>query len=236
MLRKRIHRPLSFALTMCICTGMSNGCASITSTWYGDDGCQTCEKATKHLKGVPTTLDVPTHLHVYVVMTRYGTVSTETNKGAVNFVPELETKSVGVEPVVQKEIFTVDFKRPASGSLAYDLKFDVNKQYITKIDNSLDDRTIASVAALISQVLKTVPTIAGGRSTSDQVATGTDLIPFQEVIASEMFALNEPNVQERIQAFLDTYINHCDRQCGPCPYPGPPPACLPVLRDCNIMR
>jgi hypothetical protein len=227
MLPKQFRWSPSLYLLLCLSLGGTTGCTSITSTLYADDGCQTCEKVTKHLKGVPTTLEVPTHLHVFVVRTRYGRIS---EVGEVTFFPELETKTVAVEPVIQKEVFTVDFKRPASGYLAYDLKFDSNKQYITKIDNSLDDRTITSVAALVSQILKTVPTLVGGKVTAD---TGTKLTDFKEIIASEVFALNEPKVQERIQAFLDVYLNHCDRQCGPCPFPGPAPACGSDCQACQ---
>jgi hypothetical protein len=211
----------NLALLACLYFGLSTGCTSIRSTWYGDDGCQTCEKAKKHLRGVPTTLEVPTHLHVQILRTRYGSFNSTT--GAVTFFPELDSKSVDVAQVIQKEIFTVDFKRPASGTLAYDVKFD--KQYITKIENSLDDKTIASVANLISQVLKTVPTLAGKSSAGNVDTDKGLLLPFQEVLASEMFAINEPNLQERIKAFVDVYVNQCDRQCGACPFPGPAPAC-----------
>jgi hypothetical protein len=202
------------------------GCTSIRSTLYTDDGCQDCKKIKKHLHGVPTTLDVPTHLYVYVVRTKYGKVSP---KGEVTFVPELEARSVGVDAVVQKEIFTVDFKRPASGALAYDVKFDTKGQYITKINNQLNDQTITSVANLIGQILRTVPTLASGAAAglqSPAQALGGDLTPFQEIAVGEMFALNEPNVQDRIQGFLDTYLNNCDRQCPPCPLPGPAPPCI----------
>jgi hypothetical protein len=222
MLDTRIFRSTLAALA-CLGLGLVTGCTSIRSTWYGDDGCQTCEKTQKHLAGVPTTLDVPTHLHIKIVKTRYGRINKDT--GAITFYPELEAKSVDVSQVVQKEIFTVDFKRPASGTLSYDVKFD--KQYITHVENSLDDKTIASVAALISQILKTVPTVVG-RSTAAPV-DDTSLLPFPEIMASEMFALNEPHVQDRIKEFVDVYLNQCDRQCGPCPFPGPPPACEGVV-------
>jgi hypothetical protein len=200
------------------------GCTSMQSTLFTDDGCQDCKKIKKHLHGVPTTLDVPTHLYIYIVRTKYGRVS---DKGEVTFVPELEARSVGVDAVIQKEIFTVDFKRPASGSLSYDVKFDTKSQYITKINNQLNDQTITSVANLVAQILRTVPMLARGPAAGLQpVPTAIDgLTPFQEIIVGEMFALSEPNVQERIQGFLDLYLNECDRRCPPCPFPGPPPPC-----------
>jgi hypothetical protein len=203
------------------------GCSSIRSDLFTDDGCQDCTKVKKHLHGVPTTLDVPTHVAVYVIRTSYGRVS---DKGEVTFVPELESRSVAAESVVQKEVFTVDFKRPAAGSLKYNVKFDTRKQYITKISNTSNDQTITSVANLMAQILRTAPTLgrggAAGGTDGGQTATQIeDLMPFQEVVVGELFALSEPNVQERIQGFLDLYLNNCDRQCPPCPFPGPPASC-----------
>ena len=69
------------------------------------------KKSRSTSRGCQRHLEVPTHLHVYVVRTRYGTIAP--NLGAVTFFPELEAKSVGIEPIAQKEVFTVDFKRPA---------------------------------------------------------------------------------------------------------------------------
>lgn len=224
-------RSVLFILLLSASLASASGCSSIKSTLYTDDGCQTCEKVTKHLKGVPTTLTVPTHLHVYVLKTRWGKI--DPTRGEVAFIPELEARSVHIEKIVQKEIFTVDFKRPASGYLAYNLKFDVGNQYITKIDNSLEDKTIASVAGLISQVLQSVPTLAGGVPTGERIEAGK-LAPFPEIIASELFALNEPQMQERIQTFLDVYLNQCDRQCGGCAFPGPPPPCITGDHGCKL--
>jgi hypothetical protein len=235
MLDKKFARPVSSAVLAAFLLGVSTGCTSIKSTWYGDDGCQTCEKTKQHLHGVPTTLDIPTHALVKVTRTRYGRIDPAT--ASMTFYPELESKTVDVGWVISKEIFTVDFKRPASGTLAYDLKF--TNQTITKIENSLDDKTIASVAGLIAQVLKTVPTVTGGAATAaigDQNG-GSGLVAFPEVIASELFALNEPKVHERIQAFVEIYVNQCGRQCGPCPFPGPPPACEGIpCHSCGAQR
>ena len=197
----------------------ASGCTSMTSTLYTYDGCQNCERVKKHLHGVPTTLEVPTHLDVKVVRSRFGKIDPAT--GLVVFQPELETREVCVKPVCQKEIFTVDFKRPAAGKLKYTLTFDQTQQYIKEFNNQVDDQTIAKVTSLITTILKTIPP-ATGRVT--QLTTpGTQMAEFKDVIASELFAIGEPNLEDRVQAFFDYYVNQCHPTCPNCPIPGPTP-------------
>lgn len=186
--------------------GFASGCSSMRSTLFSYDGCQDCEKMTKHLKGVPTTLNVPTHLQVKVWRTRYGKIF---ENGLVEFVPELETRKVEITPKEQKEIFTVDFKRPAAGSLEYEVEF--KDQYITKIKNQSNDETIAKVTALITTIIESVPPTANFRIIDE---TESQLIPFKEVIASQVFALSTPNVDMCIQEFLAHYVNNC-HTCEP---------------------
>jgi hypothetical protein len=130
----RLKRSLNLAMVFVVgLTG--SGCASIRSTIFSYDGCQDFTKTKTHIKGVPTTLEVPTHLHVKVWRSRYGKAS---DTGFITFVKELETRKVEINPVKQKEIFAVDFKRPAAGTLKYKVDFDKDKQYIKEITNELD--------------------------------------------------------------------------------------------------
>ncbi len=197
----------------------TSGCGSIRSTMYAYNGCNDCDRVQlRCLKGVPTTLSVPTHLKVTVTRTRVGKVDPAT--GGVVFVKDLETVGVDIQPIEQKQIFTVDFKRPASGSLDYSLTFDKDRQYITGVDNQLVDTTIQDVSGLVAAVIKAVPAGARVRSATDP---GVGLTEVSEVIACELFSLGEPNLQERVQAFLAAYVNNCAPVCGPCPFPGPAP-------------
>ncbi|MEI7687913.1 MAG: hypothetical protein WCL32_23145 [Planctomycetota bacterium] len=204
-----------FATLGCL---LPTGCTSITSTLYSHDGCQNCVPVKKHLKGVPTTLEVPTHLQLSVLRSRYGKV---TDEGVVVFEPQLETREVATDFVTQKEIFTVDFKRPAAGSLKYKLDFDVGKQYITGVTNESEDKTIAAVTTLITTVIKQIPPI---RVREESVAT-SQFTEFRDVVAMELFAVNEPGLEERIQAFLNIYVNNCHALCPPSQIPPPPPPC-----------
>jgi hypothetical protein len=191
------------------------GCTSIRSTLFTYDGCQDCEKVKTHLKGVPTTLDVPTHLQVTVLRTRYGKL----DNGVVTFAfPELETREVVVDQKTQKEIFTVDFKRPASGTLKYTATF--TGQYITGVANHLEDTTIKDSAALVASIINAIP-----RATVKEKPADGGLAPFQDVIATELFALNEPDIENRIQSFLHTYVNQCHALCPSCTYSAPAPPC-----------
>lgn len=200
----RIVPLLAFALTM-----TSAGCTSIRSTLYSYDGCQEDSRVKKHLKGVPTTLLVPTHLQVTVKNTRWGKIDSAT--GRVTFVKDLENQDVEITPVNQKEIFTVDFKRPAAGELDYHLTFDKN-QYITGIDNSLTDKTIADVTALVAAVIQSVPTTRSVvRDATTTAPSG--LISITDVVAMDVFPLRDPDVQHRIQEFLATHVNNCHPSC-----------------------
>lgn len=198
----------------------SAGCTSVRSTMYAYDGCQDDTRVKKHLKGIPTTLTVPSHLHVVVKRTRWGKI--DANTGAVTFMKDLETQDVEINPITQKEIFTVDFKRPAAGELETKLTFDVKKQFITSIDYSSNDRTIADVTALVAAVLQSVPVT---RSSVREAASATPaLVNFTSVVASEVFPIREPDVQCQIQEFLKQYVNacnHCRTAWPPLPQPAP---------------
>jgi hypothetical protein len=201
------------------------GCTSIRSTLFSYDGCQDCARVKKHLKGVPTTLDVPTHLQVSVWRTRWGAVDSKT--GTVTFTPELETREVNITPICQKEIFTVDFKRPASGTLNYKATFD--GQYITGVDNHLEDTTIKDSAALVAAILKSIPVPVA----RDVAQSNSSLSGFQDVIATDVFAISEPDIENRIQAFLGVYVNQCHTTCPPCVYPPPAPSCRTACEAAN---
>jgi hypothetical protein len=234
MKANRIARQVLTGAALALTFGMT-GCASMTSTLYSHDGCQTCDKKRKHLKGVPTTLEVPTDIRVSVYKTTYGTVL----NGIMTPVDGLSTVEIDYDIIKQKEIYAVDFKRPAAGKLEYQLTFDKDKQYITKIVNKSTDETIAKVSDLVATMIRTLPKAAAGFSTG--LAPGApmpeNLIPFQKVVASEVFGLNEPGLEQRIQDFLDYYVNQCN-PCvgGACPYPGPPPGCVNPGHGCKVIR
>lgn len=213
-------RPTTCLALLTVAFAMTSvGCSSIRSTLFAYDGCQDCTRVKKHLHGVPTTLEVPTHLRVTVTRIRWGKVDPT---GAVVFAKDLETQNVDIQTITQKEIFTVDFKRPASGSLAYKLTFDPERQYIKGVENEVIDTTIKDVAGLVAAVLKAVPARAQVREVTAQADNFTY---FQDVIASEVFALSEPDLQERMEAFLAKYVNDCAPKCPPCDFPGPNPPC-----------
>jgi len=178
-------------------------CATMRSTLYSPDAADSCEPVRKHLKGVPTTLEVPSHVQITVKRTRLGKAN---EKGFVTFIPELETRAVDVEIKKQKEIFGVDFTRPGAGSLKY--KLDFTGEYITGVDNASDDQTIAKVTALVTTILNQIP--VPGLPKARALAQGTSqLMQFEDVIASEIFPINEPGVDDQIQSFLNTYVNNC---------------------------
>jgi hypothetical protein len=160
-----------------------------------------------------------------VFRTRWGTVD---DKGNATFCSDLETREVSIDKKYQDEVFAVDFKRPAAGSLKYTAGFD--GQYINSIANQLDDRTIKDSAALVAAIIKTIP----ASSLKDASPSGDNMTWFQDVIATEVFAINEPDIENRIQSFLGTYINQCHKPCDtPCAFTAPTPGCQPACIGCQ---
>src|SRR5262245_53931208 len=110
-------------------------CSSIKST-HVERAKEFCGWQTTHMRGIPTTLEVPHHFKISVIDTYYekaGSVLRDTNcaAGLPHNVPPPLVKTRSVEVVVEntKEIFTVDFVRPAAGTLTTKAELDADRQY-----------------------------------------------------------------------------------------------------------
>src|SRR5581483_5232820 len=77
------------------------------------------------------------------------------------FRPDLRcTRDVKYDLVTMKELFTVDLKRPFSGSIDYTLGFDPKRQYFNQLKTKTVDTTITDIAALIQTIIASTPTLA----------------------------------------------------------------------------
>ena len=205
-LRRRLFRGLS------LCTlAVGIGCTTIKTKYYDYD--ETGERGVKCLKGLPVTLKVPTHLRLEVTETHYFTTDGKlipTGKPA---------RGLDYQFIDVKELYTVDFKRPAAGIL--DLKVGLEGQYFKKIQTDVTDESLAKIADLVQAAIAVLPSAAAKaiseNNNTDKPGTGPVAIP--RALAVEVFDLRTPGIEARVQAFLDRYINNCT---DPCPAAGCP--------------
>src|SRR5262249_20666683 len=138
------------------------GCCSIATT-HVERNKEACGWNLTHMNGIPTTLDVPHHFRVSIVETYYEkagnilrdprgncppgfTVPAAPDAPApVANLPILKTHRVDIQVENTKEIFAVDFVRPAAGTLTTKASLDAERQYFTSIDNKIVDKTIQDI-------------------------------------------------------------------------------------------
>src|SRR5579883_2578947 len=188
------------------------GCTSVKSTYFYRDDDDTHWKK-KHSKGIPITLDVPTHVRFNVIQ-RYYLVN-----GQPLRVPDATDMSryvvyaardIRYDLITEKKIFTVDMKRPAAGPYQNLTTFD-NNQYFTKIDHRLEDKTIETVGTQINNLVgKLLPlgSAAPGKAQAAGDVGQANLVPLESVVCSEVFKLDAPDFEMQVAAFLQA-------NCGP---------------------
>ena len=135
---------LSFLVAVC-------GCAAIRSTpvTRQDDHsyCAQCPA-----NGVPVTIKVPTHLKVEVYEQLFFEFDGTDTITLVNSDCKRNLKVRSEQLTTEKVIF-VDVKRPAAGTLGYNLEFDSKGQSITQYESFLFDRTLEDSANLIAALV-----------------------------------------------------------------------------------
>ena len=172
------------------------GCTSISSTMLTRNECNTGWNKIKHLKGVPITLKVPTHLKVYVYDRHF-------IKPDGSFVESrFPIRDFATEFIMAEKIFTVDFKRPAAG--AYNLDLDMTEdQYIQKISHDVTDQTIKDVSSLIQGL--------GQMGLSLAHDTGTEGAPqieeIKSVAAVGVFEVDDPLFEDKVTTFINCHLN-----------------------------
>lgn len=214
------------------------GCQSFSSTMLnrlGDNsfignsnGYADCANGARPFKGIPITLQVPSHLDVFIDEVYYLQGETKTcgegedqtisyttiNEPLSDDSSRTRILNVRTKLIKTKKVFTVDYKRPGSGSLNSNTTFS-DEQYFKSITNSLTDTTITDSAALLDTVLKGVSTDAAG-PTAEQMEAFKDVVRDTRVVAYKRFDINEPDFEMQVEAFVNQHLNNCDR-CGQSP-------------------
>lgn len=156
--------------------------------------------------GMPITVKVPTHFDVAIQETYFLAVR---NNNLVELSMRHRSFSVETKVVETEKLFTVDFPRPASGTLSYNLDLDPESQYFKEIKNEITDNTIKDVAAAIGKVAPAIAklTSAGKADISDDLKK--HLIMDSRTIAWKRFDLDAIDFEEQVHCFVETHLNQC---------------------------
>lgn len=184
------------------------GCSSLKSTMLTRDESNSSWQSIKTC-GVPITLRVSTHLRVQINEKRYLTPKMGATAAENTWTPLTDPQGCPIVSVSWQhdfiktdKIFTVDFKRPAAGTIDFSATFQ--DQYMTNIASKIEDKTIADVSNAIQGILK-----ASRRTgvTGDAVAgAGPELREVDSVRAIAVFELDDPTWELQLAQFLDTYL------------------------------
>ena len=311
------HRLASGFLLVGGCLVLS-ACSSIKSRIYDVDGVTSGERQVKRLRGIPTTIDVPTHVRITIEETKYfgnnaaavvkqnaleekkanlksvidvhtATINTETEtiataekvtcslnaevvvdqvkkKAEMDKIdtarqrfhearyaiirPKLELKQVedliaevndqikskptmlhinatrqmSYELITQKELYTVDFKRPISGSNDLKLEFGDRSggQFLKSVGQTTVDTSITDIGDLVEKTAAALPKLLAISKKAEDDANATaakneakGLFSISGVVAVQCFDIRDPMLDEKIQQFLEQYINNCHPGCPP---------------------
>ena len=189
------------------------GCRSAMSTHVVPDPVEGGWK-TVRMRGIPVTVKVPTHLEVRVIERRYLAPGTF-EKFHTALIVEHEIRE-------KDQVFTVDSVRPAAGNLTYSAKLDNanSKQFFSKFDTKIEDKTIQDVANLVPKL----PDVLANLKKASAVSLTTGTVPevsesvmrVDSLVAVKVFDVHAPDLSACVQAFLDQYVNACT---PPCPTP-----------------
>ena len=216
------------------------GCTTISSTMLNRTDGDSFYKNSKTC-GVPIRLEVDSHLDVYIeeqfLLRKIKTSDTDFQLQEAR-IPGRHL-SVRTDVVKSHQLFTVDFKRPASGLLEYGSTF--NEYYFAEINNKLDDNTIEQSAALVAKVgsllgIGTTETESDDGNSGDQEELegkkslfpkdpddslqplvgsnlDDDYFPQRRVVAYKRFDINSPCFEREVMEFINLHINSCN-QCS----------------------
>lgn len=210
-------------ITAALLLALSTGCGSIKTTAYDrleDD--TLIANPDQHLKGVPVTLKVPTHLKLTIEEKTFWRVE------GSELIPVSTCRATrDVTPEVQytEKIFLVDPVKPAAGSSEYGFIFKGGKNYSGKgqlegLDYKITDTTITESAELLKKSLSFVnafprSTLASptGFGVGNDKITSLDVIQTTRVVAWNQFDINSEYFEEDVMGFLDLHLN--EKPCKP---------------------
>jgi hypothetical protein len=188
---------------------VGTGCTTLTSTMlHRKEDEQFVKNRHKPFKGLPMTMQVPTHLDVWVRETYFLTNTPEGYREVdLNGQRFFDIETV---PVKTKKVFVVDFKRPGAGSLKYSLGFN-DEQYLNKIANKIEDQTLQDIA----DAVQTVSPVLGGLPTKTAGKLSSRLTEATRDVAFRRFDLDRPTFELELNDFVAQAISQCTNPPDP---------------------
>lgn len=182
------------------------GCSSFKSTLLTRDESNMHWQSVPRLKGVPITVKVPTHLKVIVFEKHF---FHNTEKGPERLEVPVVIRDFDTEVINTEKMFTVDFKRPAAGSIEMTAEFE--EQYFKKIEDKVVDETIDDVANLLSKTIPLLtPTVDTGddANLNDTQVGKLEMTEVKSVVAVGVFEFDEPDFEEQVMGFINCHVNN----------------------------
>ena len=194
------------------------GCTTIKSTILQRDQCNVSWQAVE-TKGIPITLEVPTHLQIVILDTAYyykasGTAAT------VRAVSFGDSKAAFVTTDVQhnflrtKKVFTIDPKHACAGDHEFRLDLAEDKQYLKKFESDVTDRTIEETSMALERLLIAIRpgTSPGDSGFVNKQTGGPELSVVPTVRAVQLFNIDDPMFEQNVSAFI---AQHLPPNCAP---------------------
>lgn len=167
----------------------------------------------KKLKGIPITVEVPTHVRVSVIARHsfYGAELTPVAHCG---------SAVKYDFIRTKKIFTVDPKRPAAGTAKWNI--DLEGQYVKKAESEISDLTIQQTSVAIENVIKSGgfgalfrPAGEETQGSQKKMVDGMVVDPTEEqqyrhidsVTATRIFDIEDPSLEDQVAEFLRCHLN-----------------------------
>lgn len=180
-------------------------------------------------RGIPAVLEVPTHYAVTVKETCYvywgkdGTI----HEVAFRSPGEPRLLDASVVPIFRKKLFSVDFARPAGGTLTSTLAFnDVSPEltagHIKTINNTVQEQTINQITEALGENGIKKLFMRGGAEMPDASANTAaarfpHTIKVEKTVAYALFDVDAPGVADQITGFLHHHISACHNCDGGVP-------------------
>jgi hypothetical protein len=171
-------------------------------------------------RGIPAVLEVPTHYAVRIFETSYVYRTDGNNIHEVSFrnpgSPRL--LDVDIKTISRKKLFSVDFARPAGGTLSASMSFNgaggkattLTPGHITSINNTVDEQTINQITTVLGQgPVKALFGKDGADGAKPPVATRANAVRVKKTVAYAQFDVDDPGVADQITAFLHHHISAC---------------------------
>ncbi|WP_145377631.1 hypothetical protein [Symmachiella dynata] len=122
--------------------------------------------------------------------------------------------NVTTKTIYTDKVFTVDFKRPAGGTLDLSgdnkgVDFDA-EQYFKSIAVTYEEETLAQINTALGTLKPTL-----NQSSSVRLASNnSDIKTATREVARARFDISEPCWEEQLQAFVDQHVTDCFLGCN----------------------